>query len=458
MTESGSGCQAQWGEKLKVVGSCPALGGWDVAAAPDLHWTDGHVWTQAVEVPAGAKIEYKVVHLHHSGVNWEPTPNRVLVAGFDQEPAEPACFGLDINCQWSHPDATSVSLLTSDPCELEQVEGTWDLTASGLPQDLTEELAEVNAAAFLGANDTHSEAAQQRQQVPEQAEISEPAEVEQPLETAPEPVRANLATDESAQLLAPEDFKAASMYAAEAAAAVAAPASVTDQAASATATDSLAAIGPAEAGQLKAQDTEAAELAEFAVNGTTKSPLQKVGEAASYAAMAVGAGVLLSAMAIDVTDAALASAVVAAGAAVLPGSGKGREKKALRSEKAPMIEALSMGLDAVQNVSGAIKRAQTEGVGGKRTESSSEEEPAEEESQKRLGEELAVASSMEPAEAAAAAEAQAQPELALKSSIAQAELEQARRWGETYESQDEDDTPHVASPAHSINGSTSGLQ
>ena len=60
MTESGSGCQAQWGEKLKVVGSCPALGGWDVAAAPDLHWTDGHVWTQAVEVPAGAKIEYKV--------------------------------------------------------------------------------------------------------------------------------------------------------------------------------------------------------------------------------------------------------------------------------------------------------------------------------------------------------------------------------------------------------------
>ena len=40
----------------------------------------------------------------------------------------------------------------------------------------------------------------------------------------------------------------------------------------------------------------------------------QVGQAASYAAMAVGAGVLLSAMAIDVTDAALASAVVAAGA------------------------------------------------------------------------------------------------------------------------------------------------
>lgn len=29
-------------------------------------------------------------------------------------------------------------LTCSDPCELEQVEGTWDLTASGLPQDLTE--------------------------------------------------------------------------------------------------------------------------------------------------------------------------------------------------------------------------------------------------------------------------------------------------------------------------------
>ena len=42
-----------------------------------------------------------------------------------------------------------------------------------------------------------------------------------------------------------------------------------------------------------------------------------------------------------------------------------------------MIEALSMGLDAVQNVSGAIRRAQTEGVGGKRTERSGEKEPAE---------------------------------------------------------------------------------
>ena len=43
-----------------MVGSCPALGAWDVATAPDLHWTDGDVWTQAVEVPAGAQIEYKV--------------------------------------------------------------------------------------------------------------------------------------------------------------------------------------------------------------------------------------------------------------------------------------------------------------------------------------------------------------------------------------------------------------
>ena len=39
-------------------------------------------------------------------------PNRVLVAGLDQEPAQPATCGLDVNCQWSHPDATSVSPLT----------------------------------------------------------------------------------------------------------------------------------------------------------------------------------------------------------------------------------------------------------------------------------------------------------------------------------------------------------
>ena len=54
----------------------------------------------------------QVVHLHHSGVDWEPTPNRVLVAGLDQEPAQPGTCGLDVNCQWSHPDATLVSFLT----------------------------------------------------------------------------------------------------------------------------------------------------------------------------------------------------------------------------------------------------------------------------------------------------------------------------------------------------------
>ena len=54
----------------------------------------------------------QVVHLQPSGVNWEPTPNRVLVADLVQEPAEPGTFGLDVNCQWSCPDATLVSPLT----------------------------------------------------------------------------------------------------------------------------------------------------------------------------------------------------------------------------------------------------------------------------------------------------------------------------------------------------------
>ena len=63
------------------------------------------------------------------------------------------------------------------------------------------------------------------------------------------------------------------MYAAEAAAAVAAPASDIDQVASAAAADSVAATEPAGTGQLEVQDTEPPELP---VNGTTKSPLQKV--------------------------------------------------------------------------------------------------------------------------------------------------------------------------------------
>lgn len=63
------------------MGSHPVLGAWDLGAAPDMAWTDGHVWVSDVDVPDGADFEFKIVHLTYGGVSWEPSCNRCAVSG-----------------------------------------------------------------------------------------------------------------------------------------------------------------------------------------------------------------------------------------------------------------------------------------------------------------------------------------------------------------------------------------
>ena len=52
--------QVQFGEETRIVGSIPALGGWDVKKAPKMAWNDGHVWSLELEVPSDSSIEFKV--------------------------------------------------------------------------------------------------------------------------------------------------------------------------------------------------------------------------------------------------------------------------------------------------------------------------------------------------------------------------------------------------------------
>ncbi|GAB4818654.1 hypothetical protein N2152v2_005700 [Parachlorella kessleri] len=99
-----SATQVAYGEHLRVVGSHAALGGWKVAAAPELHWTPGNVWTAKLELPAGAHFEYKFVHvMPHSPPVWEATPNRSLTVPTARQAA--------VNADWN--------LFSSGAAELE---------------------------------------------------------------------------------------------------------------------------------------------------------------------------------------------------------------------------------------------------------------------------------------------------------------------------------------------------
>lgn len=41
------------------MGNAPQLGGWKLGRAVRMRWSQGHVWSATVELPAGASIEYK---------------------------------------------------------------------------------------------------------------------------------------------------------------------------------------------------------------------------------------------------------------------------------------------------------------------------------------------------------------------------------------------------------------
>lgn len=45
--------RCEFGQQLVVVGSCAALGAWNVDNAVRLTWQEGHIWETGVELPAG---------------------------------------------------------------------------------------------------------------------------------------------------------------------------------------------------------------------------------------------------------------------------------------------------------------------------------------------------------------------------------------------------------------------
>lgn len=71
-----------WGQNVYVVGSVPALGSWNTAAAIPLSSSSYPVWTGSVAVPSGTSFQYKYIKKNPDGsVVWESDPNRSATAG-----------------------------------------------------------------------------------------------------------------------------------------------------------------------------------------------------------------------------------------------------------------------------------------------------------------------------------------------------------------------------------------
>ncbi|KAI1407789.1 carbohydrate-binding module family 20 protein [Hypoxylon sp. FL1857] len=70
-----------YGQTVKIVGSIPELGNWDVGSAPALsaarYTAANPVWSVTLSLAPGQKFEYKFVKVESDGaVTWESDPNR----------------------------------------------------------------------------------------------------------------------------------------------------------------------------------------------------------------------------------------------------------------------------------------------------------------------------------------------------------------------------------------------
>jgi hypothetical protein len=73
--------QANYGQRIRVVGNCEQLGSWDHMHGAEMKWTDGHLWIANVGLPRDTVLEYKFVVLESDGVTpaaWQSGNNAVL--------------------------------------------------------------------------------------------------------------------------------------------------------------------------------------------------------------------------------------------------------------------------------------------------------------------------------------------------------------------------------------------
>ncbi|XP_041022987.1 uncharacterized protein LOC121264024 isoform X2 [Juglans microcarpa x Juglans regia] len=68
-----------FGEQFLVVGDDPMFGLWDPASAIPLNWSDGHMWTVELDIPAGKAVKFKFVLKEITGnIVWQPGPDRIF--------------------------------------------------------------------------------------------------------------------------------------------------------------------------------------------------------------------------------------------------------------------------------------------------------------------------------------------------------------------------------------------
>mmetsp|Transcript_22346 Transcript_22346/g.48830 ORF Transcript_22346/g.48830 Transcript_22346/m.48830 type:complete len:587 (+) Transcript_22346:59-1819(+) len=104
---------SSYGQVLKVVGSLPELGAWDITQAPSMQWQEGHRWKLDIQLPK-QQFEFKVVMLHGDAMRWEYGVNRVVQADNSEASSAggpPIEIVVRVNCWFDQTANTQLALM-----------------------------------------------------------------------------------------------------------------------------------------------------------------------------------------------------------------------------------------------------------------------------------------------------------------------------------------------------------
>lgn len=290
-----------FGQQLVVVGDDQELGGWNLATAPLMSWGEGDNWHCTVELPVGAGIAYKFVQqAPNSPAVWESCLNRTHT--IDRAAAE-------LSCVWDAPLATTWPALRGEVAG--SAAASEEEEAGAETEDEAPVPAYKSATAFSQFADAVKKgaAAAAEKLQPQDREEDKAAATPAVLAaaTAPPPPSPTVA----ATAAPPSEPKLA---AAPVAAVTDAPVAAFNKHAAASST--AAALTLSAATNTTVATSSATPAKPVSTEPTTAPAMPKSGssfksfsKAAGTVAMGVAATAMLSALAIDVTDAALLGAV-----------------------------------------------------------------------------------------------------------------------------------------------------
>mmetsp|Transcript_39777 Transcript_39777/g.100878 ORF Transcript_39777/g.100878 Transcript_39777/m.100878 type:complete len:508 (+) Transcript_39777:241-1764(+) len=92
-----------FGESLRIIGSAPGLGAWNLSQAPTMQWGMGDMWTATIPLPQSSVQEYKYVLVGADGapLKWQQGNNNVLAVKPDQA-------NLEVHDNWDGGQGSSV--------------------------------------------------------------------------------------------------------------------------------------------------------------------------------------------------------------------------------------------------------------------------------------------------------------------------------------------------------------